>query len=106
MRPIGTHNYFTYITTNKGRRVLYTGVTNALKLRVTQHEDDAKGEKKSFAGRYNAYHLVYYERHQYVLNAIDREKEIKGWKRYKKVALIESINPEWRFLNDDLDDDD
>lgn len=104
MRPIGTHNYFTYITTNKSKKVLYTGVTNALKVRVTQQEDDAKNEKKSFAGRYNAYHLVYYERHQYVVQAIEREKQIKGWKRYKKVTLIESFNPEWRFLNDDLDD--
>jgi putative endonuclease len=104
MRPKGTHNYFTYITTNKSKRVLYTGVTNTLKHRMIQHEEDSRNEKKSFAGRYNAYHLVYYERHQYVVHAIEREKEIKGWKREKKVALIESFNPDWLFLNDELDD--
>jgi putative endonuclease len=69
-----------------------------------EHEEDSRNNKFSFTGRYNAYHLVYYEWHQYILNAIEREKEIKGWKRYKKVELIESFNPEWRFLNDELDD--
>lgn len=104
MRPSGYHNYFTYITTNRTKKVLYTGVTNSLKRRMMEHEEDARKGKKSFAGKYNAYHLVYFERFQYVVHAIEREKEIKGWIREKKNALIESLNPDWRFLNDELDD--
>lgn len=78
-------------------------MTNDLRTRLIQHMEDSQGEKKSFAGKYNCYHLVYWERHQYVNHAIDREKEIKGWKRYKKEDLINSMNPEWKFLNDDID---
>lgn len=70
---------------------------------MEQHWQDALNEKKTFAGKYNCYHLVYWERHQLIEHAIEREKEIKGWKRYKKEDLINSINPEWRFLNDELD---
>jgi putative endonuclease len=103
MKPIGSHNYFTYITTNKTKRVLYTGVTNALARRMHEHEQDAKKDKETFAGRYNCFHLVYYERHQYIEYAIAREKEIKGSSRAKKLAMIESMNPEWRFLNNEVD---
>lgn len=97
------HNYFVYITTNKSRKVLYTGMTNDLRTRLTQHLEDSKGEKKSFAGKYNCYYLIYWERHQYVNHAIEREKEVKGWKRFKKEDLVNSVNPGWRFLNDDID---
>ncbi|NQZ77763.1 MAG: GIY-YIG nuclease family protein [Ekhidna sp.] len=97
------HNYFTYITTNRTRKVLYTGMTNDLFTRMSQHKADALGEKKTFAGKYNCYHLVYWERHQFVNDAIEREKEIKGWKRFKKIKLVEKFNPEWKFLNDELD---
>ncbi|WP_424962570.1 GIY-YIG nuclease family protein [Ekhidna sp.] len=97
------HNYFTYITTNKSRKVLYTGMTNDLRTRLEQHKEDAMGAKKTFAGKYNCYYLVFWERHQYVNYAIEREHEIKGWKRFKKVALINEFNPEWRFLNDEVD---
>ena len=104
MRPIGTHNYFVYITTNKNKTVLYTGVTNNLAYRLEQHEADAKTTKKSFAGKYNCYHLIYYERFGYIQHAIDREKEIKGWVRRKKEKLINEFNPQWRFLNDEIED--
>jgi putative endonuclease len=103
MKPIGTHNYFVYITTNKEKTVLYTGVTNDLTRRISEHKKDAEGEKKHFAGKYNVYFLVYWERHQYILHAIEREKQIKGWLRAKKETLISEFNPEWRFLNDELD---
>lgn len=103
MRPIGTHNYFVYITTNKEKTVLYTGVTNDLTRRMSEHKMDSEGEKKHFAGKYNAYFLVYWERHQNINHAIEREKQIKGWLRAKKEALILEFNPEWRFLNDELD---
>lgn len=98
MKPIGTHNYFTYITTNKNKTVLYTGVTNDLKYRIWQHEEDSISGKKSFAGKYNCYHLIYFERFQYIQHAIEREKEIKGWIRKKKEKLINDYNPEWRLI--------
>ena len=102
MGAITKHNYFVYITTNKSKSVLYTGVTNNLVRRLSEHEDDAKGGKKHFTGRYNVFYLVYYERFQYILNAIRREKEIKGWVREKKKKLIFEFNPEWKFLNSDI----
>lgn len=102
MKPIGTHNYFVYITTNKNKRVLYTGVTNDLNNRLFEHKADAKSTKKHFTGKYNAYFLIYWERYEYINDAIDREKEIKGWTSVKKENLINSMNPEWKFLNDEV----
>lgn len=102
MKPIGTHNYFVYITTNQTKHVLYTGVTNDIGRRLSEHESDAKGEKKHFTGKYNAYYLVYWERFQYIEHAIQREKEIKGWVRNKKEKLITDFNPTWEFLNDKI----
>jgi len=102
-RPIGTHNYFVYITTNKNKRVLYTGVSNDLYARIKQHEEDASGPKKHFAGKYNCIYLIYWERHENIDHAIEREKEIKGWLRSKKETLITEFNPSWKFLNDELD---
>jgi putative endonuclease len=103
MKPIATHNYFVYITTNRNKTVLYTGVTNDLTNRLHEHQEDANGKKKHFTGKYNAYFLVYWERFQYIERAIEREKEIKGWLRSKKEKLISEFNPEWRFLNDEVD---
>jgi hypothetical protein len=57
-------------------------------------------DRKSFAGKYFCYNLIYYEWYPFIQSAIAREKEIKGWKREKKIKLIESFNPDWRFLND------
>ncbi|MBS4069626.1 MAG: GIY-YIG nuclease family protein [Sulfurimonas sp.] len=90
--------YHIYITTNNNRTVLYTGVTNNLPERLLEHEEDSKTNKKHFAGKYNAYHLIYYEEFKYIHNAIAREKEIKGWSRKKKEALINTLNPNWKFL--------
>ncbi|MES2836556.1 MAG: GIY-YIG nuclease family protein [Bacteroidota bacterium] len=103
MKPIGTHNYFVYITTNKAKKVLYTGVTNDLKRRLFEHEEDSKTLKKHFTGRYNCFYLVYFERFQYIEHAIEREKEIKGWLRIKKDNLINEFNIGWLFLNDEID---
>ncbi len=99
MKTIGTHNYYVYITTNKNKTVLYIGVTNDLRNRLFQHEQNAKKmNPQSFAGKYNAYNLLYYEHFEWIEQAIAREKELKGWRREKKVALINSVNPEWKFL--------
>lgn len=103
MKPIGTHNYYIYITTNRTKKVLYTGITNELRRRLWEHQQDAQTEKRTFAGKYNCYYLIYWERFQYVEHAIEREKEIKGWVRSKKEDLINAFNPAWRFLNEEVD---
>ncbi len=95
------HNYFVYILTNPTKTVLYTGVTNDLGSRLSQHFEQ-RGLKETFAGRYFCYQLIYWERHGYVQHAIEREKELKGWSRKKKIALIEAFNPEWKFLNGEV----
>ncbi|TFF40806.1 GIY-YIG nuclease family protein [Mucilaginibacter psychrotolerans] len=95
------HNYYMYITTNPGKTTLYVGMTNDVGIRAFQHKEN-RGTNNSFAGKYYCYCLVYYEHFTHVEQAIAREKEVKKWRREKKLALIESINPEWRFLNDEV----
>ena len=95
------HNYFVYIMTNKRKNVLYIGVTNDLERRVEEHET---GKYKGFTKKYNCHYLVYYEHFTRIEHAIDREKEIKKWRREKKNKLITSFNPEWEFLNDKIHD--
>ena len=80
--------YCVYIMASKGR-VLYVGVTGFLMSRVLQHKAGASG----FTSRYHIDRLVYYEVFKYVNRAIARETEIKAWRREKKIALIESMNP-------------
>jgi putative endonuclease len=104
MKPISTHNYFVYIITNKNKTTFYTGVTNDLATRLYQHKTESCTTKKTFAGKYNCVYLVFYEHFDYIEDAIDREKEIKGWTRNKKVNLIEKINPNWLFLNDEIEE--
>jgi putative endonuclease len=98
----GVHNYFVYVLTNINKQVLYVGVTNDLRKRLEEHLQDSLTTKKHFTGRYNCVHLVYMERFQWIEQAIEREKEIKAWRRAKKDRLITSYNPDWRFLNDDI----
>jgi len=102
LKPLGTHNYFVYITTNINKKVIYTGVTNNLAKRLFEHKEDSLTDKKHFAGKYNCYNLIHYERFEDVNQEINREKQIKGWTRKKKIELINSGNPEWNFLNDEL----
>ena len=90
---------FVYIMTNKYNTVLYTGVTNDLLRRVTEHK---KNLGKTFAGRYLTNKLVYYEMTERIIDAIEREKQIKGGSREKKVELINTINPEWKDLYDEI----
>lgn len=93
--------YYVYMLTNKIKTVLYTGMTNDLEQRLVEHYFD-RIERKTFTGKYNCHFLVYYESYEYVNDAITREKEIKGWLRRKKDALIENFNPGWKFLNEEL----
>jgi putative endonuclease len=87
--------YYVYIMTNRSR-TLYTGVTNNLRRRVYEHKHKLV---PGFTQKYNITLLVYYEATPDVRSAIEREKQIKGWLRSKKIALIESVNPEWRDLS-------
>jgi putative endonuclease len=90
---------YVYIVTNKNKTVLYVGVTNNLPRRLGEHYKYSQHNSKSFTGRYNCYYLLYYEGYENMIEAIKREKEIKKWRREKKVRLIESLNPDWEFLN-------
>jgi putative endonuclease len=87
--------YYVYIMTNKSR-TLYTGVTNNLERRVYEHKHKII---PGFMSKYNITKLVYYEETDNINVAIAREKQIKGWLRAKKIALIESENPEWKDLS-------
>ena len=91
--------YCVYIMTNRHNTVLYTGVTNDLKRRAYEHRDGRGG---AFTSRYNVIKLVYYEQTSDVLSAIEREKQIKAGSRRKKIELVESMNPEWLDLYEDL----
>ena len=90
--------YHIYILASRSR-ILYTGVTRHLLDRVKQHRD---GVVPGFASRYRIHRLVYFEAFGNPRAAIAREKEIKGWNRAKKIALIESRNPTWEGLAGDL----
>ncbi|MFC4477126.1 GIY-YIG nuclease family protein [Flavobacterium chungangensis] len=94
----GFHAYFIYILTNKAKSVFYVGVTNNLKKRIMKHKDNILLESKTFASKYNVEFLLYYEKFTWIQEAIAREKEIKGWRREKKIALIKTMNPELEFL--------
>ncbi len=93
------HNYYVYILTNKHRTTLYIGVTNSLERRVWQHRNS---DKLGFAQRYNLTRLVWFEQFRDINNAIAREKQLKGWLRAKKIALIEKENPRWEDLAEQL----
>jgi putative endonuclease len=96
MARTGGRYYYVYILTNRSK-TLYTGVTNNLSRRLFEHRNGS-GE---FTSHYKLDTLVYYERFGDVRSAIDREKQIKGLRRIKKIALIVSVNPAWQDLSVD-----
>jgi len=87
--------YHVYIMANRSK-TLYAGVTNNIAQRVYQHKNKLV---PGFTSRYNTATLVYIEETGDVRAAIAREKQIKGWRRSKKIALVESLNPEWDDLS-------
>ena len=89
------HYYYVYIMSSQ-RRALYIGVTSTLERRIFQHKTHAF---EGFTAKYNISSLVYMERYAAIHAAIGREKELKAWRREKKIALIESINPQWNDLS-------
>ena len=86
------HQYFVYMMTNHKKDTLYTGITNDLYRRVFEHK---VGQYEGFTKRYGLKKLVYYEAYQFVMDAIQREKRIKNWRRQWKIDLIEKENPDW-----------
>ena len=90
------HIYYVYILASAAR-VLYLGMTGNLHKRTWQHKEKIF---EGFTEKFRSCRLVYWERFDDVRNAIDREKQIKRWRREKKVALIERFNPDWHDLSD------
>ena len=90
--------YYVYIMTNRSK-TLYVGITSALVRRVYEHKQKLL---EGFTKKYNITKLVYFENTTDVMVAISREKQIKGWLRRKKIALIESVNPNWKDLSEDI----
>ena len=88
--------YYIYILTNPINSVVYIGITNNLKRRLYEHKSETSD---SFTKRYHLHKLVYYERFSHPQEAIAREKQLKGWKREKKNALVETQNPNWEDLS-------
>jgi putative endonuclease len=88
------HEYFVYIVCSRSG-TLYIGMTNSIYRRALQHK---RGEIEGFASKYQCDRLVWYEGYDDVHKAIDREKQLKGWTRARKIALIESNNPRWEDL--------
>lgn len=91
--------YYVYMLTNKNNNVLYTGVTSNLKRRLYEHKNKFVD---GFTKKYNVDKLVYYEITNDVNSAIAREKQIKGWTRAKKNALVESKNSQWCDLTESI----
>ena len=91
--------YYVYILTNKTNEILYIGVTNDLRHRVYEHVNELV---EGFTKKYRLDKLVYYEEFHSVMSAIEREKQLKKWTRFKKNKLVETKNSEWQSLNEML----
>jgi putative endonuclease len=107
-RPIGRSNlkmdmsnYYVYIMTNKANTVLYAGMTNNLHRRIWKHKT---GQGSQFTARYKIRKLVFYERFDKAVDAIAAEKRIKAGSRSKKEELINSTNPEWNDLYEEMNE--
>jgi len=94
-----TKHYFVYILTNQNNNVIYVGVTNDLVRRIHEHKNKLVD---GFTKKYNVDKLVYFEYTTDVYAALEREKEIKKWRREKKNKLVETENPEWKDLTPEL----
>ncbi len=92
------NDYFVYILTNDHGNVMYVGVTNDLSRRLYEHRHELTD---GFTKRYHVHKLVYFEHTSSIEAAISREKQLKGWTRARKNALVETLNPSWRDLSED-----
>ena len=91
--------YYVYILTTQNDKVMYIGVTNNLRRRVYEHQDE---KIEGFTKKYRCHDLLYYEEYRFIDDAVAREKQLKRWKRDKKEMLIAKVNPEKRNLAEDL----
>jgi len=91
--------YFVYILSSKRNGTLYVGVTNDLIRRIYEHKNDVN---EGFTKEYRVHTLVYYEIYDYIEDALNREKQLKWWKRKWKLELIEKSNPDWKDLYNEL----
>ena len=87
---------YIYILTNIRKTMLYVGVTSNLERRLVEHKE---GKGSLFTEKYKTHFLVYFEKFNNVNQAIEREKQLKGWTRIKKDKLISKLNPEWKWLD-------
>jgi putative endonuclease len=92
--------YYVYILASATNYTLYIGVTGDLIRRVYQHKNNL--DPDSFTAKYAVHKLVYFEQTNDVRSALEREKQLKGWRRAKKNALIEAMNPQWKDLYPEL----
>lgn len=93
------HTYCVYVLASKRNGTLYIGITNDLVRRIYEHKNDMI---EGFTKKYRVHRLVYYEEFNNINDAITREKRMKKWKRRWKVELVESVNPKWRDLYEEL----
>ncbi len=93
-------SYYVYLLTNSQNKVIYTGFTGDLNKRINQHKTSFY--KNAFSSQYAVDKLVYFEEFQTATEAIKREKQIKAGSRQKKLDLINSMNPEWKDLNNEI----
>jgi len=91
--------YYVYLLTNWNNKVIYVGITNDLERRIYEHKEKLV---KGFTEKYNVNKLVYYEQTPDINAALNREKEIKKWRREKKNRLVVNTNPLWRDLSEDF----
>ena len=91
--------YYIYLLTNWNNKVMYVGITNDLERRIYEHKEKVV---KGFTEKYNVTKLVYYEQTSDIVAALNREKEIKKWRREKKDRLVKNTNPQWRDLSKDF----
>ncbi len=101
LHTLGTHNYYVYILTNKVKTVLYIGFTTNLIERLYHHQNP-EPNSKAFTAKYKCKYLIYWEHFSDVDTAIERETQLKKWKRNKKETLLKKFNPDWKFLNDEI----
>jgi putative endonuclease len=91
--------YYVYLLTNWNNKVMYVGITNNLERRIYEHKEKVV---KGFTEKYNVNKLVHYEHTSDIVEALNREKEIKKWRRVKKNRLVVNTNPLWRDLSEDF----
>lgn len=89
--------YYVYVLTNDSNKVMYIGITNNIGRRIYEHKNSLID---GFTKKYRIHKLVHCERYEDVKIAIQREKQLKGWRRSKKNALVETTNPEWKDISD------